>query len=36
MNEVIGALNLKKKVGAMFCDLKKAFDIVDHYILLSN
>jgi hypothetical protein len=34
-NEILEALNKKKNtVGGVFCDLKKAFDSVDHNILL--
>ena len=34
INEVLDALNSKKLVGGIFCDLKKAFDSVDHDIVL--
>jgi len=33
INEVLDALNSKKLVGGIFCDLKKAFDSVDHILL---
>jgi hypothetical protein len=35
-NEVINAMNNTLIVGGMFCDLKKAFDCVNHDILLSK
>jgi hypothetical protein len=35
-NEILKALNNKSKIGGIFCDLKKAFDCVDHEILLSK
>ena len=34
MNEVLNALNNKQIVGVIFCDLTKAFDCVDHGILI--
>ena len=36
INEVLDALNSKKSVGGIFCDLKKAFDSVDRDILISK
>ena len=36
INEVLDALNSKKLVGGIFCDLKKAFDSVDRDILISK
>jgi hypothetical protein len=34
INEVLNALNNKQLVGGIFCDLAKAFDFVDHDILI--
>jgi hypothetical protein len=34
INEILEALNSKKLVGGIFCDLEKAFDSVNHDILL--
>jgi hypothetical protein len=35
-NEILNALNSKTKVSWIFCDLEKAFDLVNHDILLSK
>ena len=36
INEVLSALNNKQIVGGMFCDLIKAFDCVNHDILITK
>jgi hypothetical protein len=36
INEVLNALNNKQIVEGIFCDLNKAFDCVDHDILISK
>jgi hypothetical protein len=36
LNHILNALNTKKTVGGIFCNLRKAFDCVDHAILLSK
>ena len=33
-NEILKALNSKCLIGGIFCDLEKAFDCVNHKILL--
>ena len=35
-NNIITSLNQRQKVGGIFCDLTKAFDCVNHTILLSK
>ena len=35
-NEVLNALNNKTMAGNIFCDLEKAFDSVNHDLILSN
>jgi hypothetical protein len=36
LNHILNALNNKKTVGGIFCDLRKAFDCLDHAILMSK
>ena len=36
LKEILDALNSNSVVGGIFCDLKKAFDCVNHDILLSK
>jgi len=36
IHEILSALNNKHTVGGIFCDLSKAFDCVNHRILLAN
>jgi hypothetical protein len=34
LNEVLTALNNKARVKGIFCDIEKAFDCVNHNVLL--
>ena len=36
INEIIDTLNNKMKTGSVFCDLQKAFDTVNHKLLLDK
>jgi len=36
LNEILTALNNKQMVGGIFCDLYKAFDCINHAVLLEK
>jgi len=36
LNEILTALNNKQMVGGIFCDLHKAFDSINHAVLLEK
>ena len=36
LNEILAAMNSKQMVGGIFCDLHKAFDFINHVVLLQK
>ena len=36
LNEILTALNNKQMVGGIFCELHKAFDCINHAVLLGK
>ena len=36
LNEIVEAMNSKQMVGVIFCDLHKAFDCINHVVLLEK
>jgi len=36
LNEILEAMNSKHMVGGIFCDLHKAFDCINHDVLLEK
>ena len=36
LNEILEAMNSKQMVGGIFCDLPKAFDCINHVVLLEK
>jgi hypothetical protein len=36
LNEILTALNNKQMVGGIFCDIHKAFDCINHAVLLEE
>ena len=36
LNEILEAMNSKQPVGGIFCDLQKAFDCINHEVLLGK
>jgi hypothetical protein len=36
LNEILTAMNCKQMVGGIFCDLHKAFDYINHAVLLAK
>ena len=36
INSILTAMNINQMVGAIFCDLQKSFDCVNHKILLEK
>ena len=36
LNEILTAINSKQMVGGIFCDLHKAFDCINHTVLLEK